>query len=106
MEDINHVNLNVGGTHFITSLTTLKKGKTKLSTMFTGAKFHPRDKDGAVFIDRDAKHFNRILNFLRDGEIPLPETKTELEELKREAQFHCMEDSIRICEKETSSIKM
>lgn len=41
----------------------------------------------AVFIDRDGTHFRHILNWLRDGVIPLldPAAYTELQ---REAQFY------------------
>ena len=99
------VELNVGGTHFETSLSTLLKGETVLSAMFYGKLPVRKDGDGKVFIDRDPKHFNRILNFLRDGDIPLPATQTELEELKREAEFYCIDSLIRICESENSPTK-
>ena len=32
--------------------------------------------------DRNGKHFGAILNYLRDGTIPLPETRRELMELQ------------------------
>ena len=32
------------------------------------------------------KHTNEVLNFLRDGKIPLPETIQQIDELKREAE--------------------
>ena len=90
MADQNHVNLNVGGTHFRTSLSTFEK----LSKMVSGKMRLEKDKDGVVFIDRDAKHFNRILNFIRDGLIPIPETRAEREELQMEAQFYGMQSLI------------
>ena len=36
------------------------------------------------FLDRNGKHFGSILNFLRDGQIPLPDTRRELLELQAE----------------------
>ena len=99
------VELNVGGTHFETTLSTLLKGETVLSAMISGKLPVREDRDGKVFIDRDPKHFNRILNFLRDGDVPLPATQTELEELKREAEFYCIDSLIRICESESCPSK-
>lgn len=101
-----YVDLNVGGTHFKTSLTTLLKGETMLSAMFSGRMPLQKDENGMIFIDRDGRQFYRVLNFLRDGEISLPETQSELDELIREAQFYCIEDLIKICESENTSIKM
>ena len=40
------------------------------------------DADGWILIDRNGKHFGAILNYLRDGTIPLPETRRELMELQ------------------------
>lgn len=39
-----------------------------------------------IFIDRDPKHFGKVLNYLRDGEQFVVPADTEMcEELKREA---------------------
>jgi hypothetical protein len=43
---------------------------------------------GRIFIDRDPKHFDTILNYLRDGSCVLPDNDLELEELLREANFY------------------
>ena len=55
---------------------------------------------GYVLIDRCGKHFGAILNYLRDGEIALPESKRELQELLAEAEFYCIEGLIE-CIKQT-----
>ena len=94
------VTLNVGGVRFCTSSDTLMKGGTTLSEMFSGGMPIKRDKDGAVFIDRDGKHFNTILNFLRNGTVPLPKTELELEELKLEAEFYGITQLIDCCKNE------
>jgi len=39
-------------------------------------------------IDRCGKHLGTILNFLRDGSVPLPETKQELLEYKFVSNFN------------------
>ena len=44
--------------------------------------------DGSFFIDRDGTHFRFILNYLRNGELILPEGATFLKELEAEAKFY------------------
>jgi BTB/POZ domain-containing adapter for CUL3-mediated RhoA degradation protein len=41
-------------------------------------------------IDRCGKHFGIILNFLRDGSAPLPESPRETAELLAEAKYYCV----------------
>ena len=46
---------------------------------------------GWILIDRCGKHFGTLLNFLRDGNVPLPETKRELIELQTEAKYYLIQ---------------
>merc|ERR1719376_2019810 len=46
--------------------------------MFSGRMEVLTDADGWILIDRNGKHFGAILNYLRDGTIPLPDTRHEL----------------------------
>ena len=46
---------------------------------------------GWILIDRRGKHFGTLLNFLRDGNVPLPETKRELVELQTEAKYYLIQ---------------
>ena len=92
------VKLDVGGVPFKTSVETLTKGcYHMLAAMFSGRLPVVEQKDGSVFIDRDAKHFGTVLNFLRDGIVALPETKRELAELKTEAEYYGIMDLVKIC---------
>ena len=50
------------------------------------------------FADRNGKHFGSILNFLRDGQIPLPDTRRELLELQAEAKYFCIEELSSACD--------
>merc|ERR1719193_1868356 len=59
--------------------------------MFSGRMEVLTDSDGWILIDRSGKHFGSILNFLRDGAVPLPDTRRELEELLAEAKYYCIE---------------
>ena len=92
------VKLNVGGMQFRTTIDTLMKGDTMLSAMFSGRMPLKRDDDGSVFIDRDGRHFRAILNFLRDGHVLLPDKRKELEGLKIEANFYCINQLAEICD--------
>merc|ERR1719516_81436 len=67
--------------------------------MFSGRMEVLTDADGWILIDRNGKHFGSILNFLRDGAIPLPETRRELQELQAEAKYYCIEELILATEK-------
>ncbi|RCN51619.1 K+ channel tetramerization domain protein [Ancylostoma caninum] len=87
-----YVKLNVGGSLFQTTLSTLKKQDTMLRTMFNGEIPVATDSDGFVLIDRSGQHFGTILNFLRDGTVPLPYCRLELEQILAEARFYCVKD--------------
>ena len=83
------VKLNVGGHNFTTSVQTLTKDpKSMLAAMFSGKFEMKPSEDGTFFIDRDGTHFRFILNYLRNGELILPEGATFLKELEAEAKFY------------------
>ena len=83
------IKLNVGGQHFTTSLQTLTKDPgSMLHAMFSGRFDTKPAEDGSHFIDRDGTHFRYILNYLRTGELVLPEDKIVQRELLSEAEFY------------------
>lgn len=59
---------------------------------------------GWVLIDRSGKHFGTILNYIRDGVVPLPENKQDLEELAIEARYFCIDGLWAACEESLSRI--
>lgn len=59
---------------------------------------HYNPKLGWILIDRCGKHFAKILNFLRDGFVPLPDNQHELNELLIEAKYYLIQDLIDQCE--------
>ncbi|ESN91687.1 hypothetical protein HELRODRAFT_165746 [Helobdella robusta] len=93
-----YVKLNVGGTLFTTTIATLTKHDSMLRAMFSGRLEVLTDSEGWVLIDRCGKHFGTILSFLRDGTVPLPETKRELMELLKEAKYYLIQDLVNIIE--------
>ena len=83
------VKLNVGGHHFTTSVQTITKDPdSMLAAMFSGKFEMKPSEDGTFFIDRDGTHFRFILNYLRNGELILPEGATCHKELEAEAKFY------------------
>ena len=84
------VELNIGGTSFTTSVSTLRnKPGTMLDAMFSGRYPLIRGADGGVFIDRDGAHFGHVLSYLRDGDVGCEGLDGRaLRALKREFGFY------------------
>ena len=88
------IDLNVGGTRYSTSLSTLTKyPESMLGVMFSGRHDLETMKcsDGSFFIDRDGTHFRHILNYLRDGvEVvdSFPRSVVVLQGFLREAKYY------------------
>jgi hypothetical protein len=105
------VDLNVGGTHYSTTLATLcRYPDSMLAAMFSGRhELKKRAADGRVFIDRDGKAFGYVLQFFRDGDLDVENLARGLRDrLKREACFYCLsaledrltpghEDPVSVC---------
>merc|ERR1719401_2739647 len=83
------LHINVGGYKFMTTLCTLRADPSSmLGRMFSGE--HPvlRDDDGSFVIDRDGRHMHHILNYLRDGSVPIGLSRVDRIELLREIDFY------------------
>ncbi|XP_067678328.1 BTB/POZ domain-containing protein KCTD7-like [Haliotis asinina] len=71
------IDLNVGGRHLTTRVSTLTKyPSSRLADMFSGKYAIPQDKGGRFFIDADGEVFVHILNFLRHDILPPPDQAT------------------------------
>ena len=66
-----------------------------LHSMFSGRFDTKPSEDGSYFIDRDGTHFRYILNYLRTGQLIVPEDKIVREELLAEAEFYQVEGIIK-----------
>jgi hypothetical protein len=83
------IELNVGGIHMTTLLSTLtKEPDTMLAAMFGGRHKVETDRDGRFFIDCNGSTFAYILDFLRFGIIPKEDKAAEVYEL---ASYFCIE---------------
>ena len=65
-----------------------------LHAMFSGRFDTKPNGDGSYFIDRDGTHFRYILNYLRTGQLVVPEDKIIRKELLTEAEFYQVEGII------------
>ncbi|XP_066498080.1 BTB/POZ domain-containing adapter for CUL3-mediated RhoA degradation protein 1 [Hoplias malabaricus] len=92
-----YVKLNVGGSIHYTTVQTLSKEDSLLRSMCDGSTDVTIDSEGWVVLDRSGRHFPLVLNFLRDGTVPLPETQRELEEVLKEAQYYRLQGLIQHC---------
>jgi len=100
-----YVKLNIGGFLYYTTIRTLTKVDCMLRAMFSGKLEVLTDSEGWILIDRCGKHFGTILNFLRDGSTPLPDTVKCLAELLAEVKYYCIEELSDSCERALQELK-
>ncbi|WIA37898.1 hypothetical protein OEZ86_001275 [Tetradesmus obliquus] len=91
--DSDQVLLNVGGTCFTTTVSTLRSAPSPslFAAMFSGRHAVVRGPDGAVFIDRDGRHFGDVLNYLRTQQLAYPHDGSDFKyllELRAEAEYY------------------
>jgi hypothetical protein len=95
-----HVELNIGGYRFETSVQTLRRvPHTFFDAYFSGRYAQDVCNDGSIFVDRDGEHFGHVLEYMRDGVVSVAEagalpTVSLLRALKREFGFYCIELSV------------
>jgi len=91
----NTLKLNIGGQLFTTSLETMKKDPGSMFHAMFSERFDTKPaEDGSYFIDRDATHFRVILQYLRTGELVVPDDKIIRKELLTEAEFYQIQGMI------------
>lgn len=113
MSPLNHryVKLNVGGRLFSTSIDTLTRQDNMLRAMFSGRIDVSTDSEGYILIDRCGRHFEFILNYLRDEDAQVltlyleGKDESELYDLLREAKFYCIQSIINAIESKILSNK-
>jgi hypothetical protein len=89
------IELNVGGSQYTTSRTTIMScPDSMLARMISGFIQTATDSNGRIFIDRDGPLFRHILNYLRDKRLNLPDNFSEYAQLRQEADFYRIETII------------
>ena len=66
-----------------------------LHAMFSGRFETKPSEDGSYFIDRDGTHFRYILNYLRTGQLIVPQDKFVRRELLAEVEYYQVEGIIK-----------
>ena len=91
--------LNVGGTVFVTTRSTLAKYPDSFfGALLSGRYQVPKDPDGSVFIDRAPDLFPYVLEFLRDGTVSVEHpTEVLLHKLRRDFDSHLQRAASEAC---------
>lgn len=92
------VELNVGGQVYVTRLSTLVSVPDSLLGRMFGQQSPAElstDTKGRFFLDRDGFLFRYILDYLRDGNLVLPDYFRERAGLRREAEFFQLRELVR-----------
>jgi BTB/POZ domain-containing protein KCTD9 len=99
------VNLNVGGTLFTTTKTTLtsREPDSFFSKMFSKENCsywtHRKANDGAILIDRSAHYFGVVLDYFRHGKL-IVDYNVNLNGVLEEAKFYLCQNLIELIENE------
>ncbi|PIC49221.1 hypothetical protein B9Z55_007897 [Caenorhabditis nigoni] len=91
------VRLDVSGTIFKTAKSTLTKFDGFFRTMFETPVPVPKDESDAIFIDRSPKHFDLILNSMRDGHVDLQKYLEDVKEIQKEAEYYMLNGLVELC---------
>jgi len=89
--------LNVGGTHFSTTLATLRsENGTFFEKMFRNGSSTTCSADGTFFIDRNPENFDYSLDFLRTGDLLVESSDTDLRvQLLEDAEFFELPEELK-----------
>ena len=87
-EDEDIIDLNIGGTEILsTTKKTLTKYKNSaLGIMFSG-NHNLQKHNGRIFIDRDGKTFKLLIQYLRNGKIPIFEDEKQKQNFNEECDY-------------------
>lgn len=118
---LNIVEINVGGSRYTTTLTTLTKDPSSLLAKYFAATTNQENNSSAAttaelpenlfskideatyFVDRDGLLFRYILDYLRNGKLVLPDNFREHQRLKDEAKFYKLNDLAKIIKLPTTT---
>jgi len=87
----NRIVLDVGGTRYATTVTTLCSCPGMLDSMFSQRHTVKFERDGSVFIDRDGQLFEHVLAFLRNGSRWQPPASVDAHALLNEAEYFALQ---------------
>jgi len=93
------IKLNVGGTYFTTSVSSLIREPNSMLARLCTSDFKPSSDDSAYFLDREPELFKSILYYLRMGELD-PEIMSQItkQSILKEAQYFMMDKFVNLIE--------
>ena len=100
MSQDNFISLDVGGKIF----KTTREALTSINNSYFST-LAELNITKLVNIDRDYKHFNIILNYLRDkSQVILPISEHDLLQLEQEANYYCLPDLTNLINNKITSL--
>ncbi len=85
--------------YFTTSVQTLTVfPHSLLGAMFSGKHSVKKDAQGRIFIDRNGKLFEYVLDFLRDGEIAIDKKDEHLKAKFIKAKYFILDEMVAFLE--------
>uniref|UniRef100_A0AC34GVJ3 BTB domain-containing protein n=1 Tax=Panagrolaimus sp. ES5 TaxID=591445 RepID=A0AC34GVJ3_9BILA len=94
LTDCEHINVKVGNTKYKLDSTICKKN----NTFYENLKNCHRTSDGCFVVQRDEKHFDKIWNYMKSGEISLNTDVDTMREISYEAKHYGLTDLVHKCE--------
>ncbi|CAJ0591184.1 unnamed protein product [Cylicocyclus nassatus] len=92
------VQINVGGTIFETYLSTLTRFDKSVLSVMVASRWRNQKE---IFVDRNPKHFAKVLDYLRSSKnFAAPLDDEAREELREEAEFYNLPGLVEMCSPE------
>lgn len=86
------VEINVGGVHYTTTVNTLQQAEpdSLLASIISAHsnETFARDSSNRIFLDRDGQLFRFVLDYLRNKKLLLPDNFNERDRLRVEADYY------------------
>lgn len=92
LADCEHINVKVGNTKYKLDSTICKKN----NPFYENLKNCHRTSDGCFIVQRDEKHFDKIWNYMKSGEISLNTDVDTMREISYEAKHYGLTVNIKI----------
>lgn len=96
------IRLNVGGTIFETTRSTLTKYDGYFRSRLESGLPLYFNRSNCLYVDRSPEQFHAVLNFLRDGYVPMPDSDCDVKKLLQEAEYYELDGLVHLCGGETS----
>ena len=102
----NIISINVGGTIYTTTKSTLtKEPESMLARMVNTEVPTEKDPSGNIFIDRDPQAFSVILKFLRTDHLIMENSACSMKELEVEADYFMLDRLLQVIRPDAAGMR-